>query len=245
MNKEELYSNLFLERDIIFHGLIVHPTTFVEILDYGLDAYHRIITPFRLTLDCIDFTKMLDLNIESVSIFKDVILQDEDLKQDMLSYLYLLFNKNNNFNITVHEDKLILNANDEDSIEIDEEVFDELSKLILIFNNTEKIKIEKEPDNLTEKQLDVYRKLKAGREESARRNQIHLYDCIIALQCLRVYIPSDVISNWTLFKIMTCYKNIIGLKIYDDSLKLACVSGESKGITGENHWLEKLKIKEV
>jgi hypothetical protein len=57
-------------------------------------------------------------------------------------------------------------------------------------------------------------------------------------------IPIEELKTWSLWRIMNCYKTRLNIKSYDDNLQIALVSGDSKSISGENHWYHQLMIRE-
>ena len=41
---------------------------------------------------------------------------------------------------------------------------------------------------------------------------------------------------------MNLYKNKVGIKNYNDELRVAIASGDGKSVSGNNFWLERVKI---
>ena len=123
--------------------------------------------------------------------------------------------------------------------------FDDISDIILKINNNKKVKIEKPPANMSERQKDVWDKLQEGRNRDARKNDIHIYDILNICEFGGNYhIPIETICSWSLWRITNCYKARVGIKSYDDNLQIALVSGDGKSISGENHWHHQLMIRE-
>lgn len=128
---------------------------------------------------------------------------------------------------------------------IDSNNFDDISDIILKINTTKKIIIEKPPENMSERQRDVWEKLQEGRNKDAKKNEIHIYDILNVCEFGGNYhIPIEDICNWSLWRIMNCYKARTEYKNYDDGLQIALVSGDGKIISGKNHWLHQLMIRE-
>lgn len=128
---------------------------------------------------------------------------------------------------------------------IDSSNFDDISNIILKINANKKAVIEKPPANMSERQKDIWNKLQEGRQRDAKKNEVHIYDILNICEFGGTYhLPIETICNWSLWRIMNCYKARIGWKSYDDNLQIALVSGESKSISGENHWHQQLMIRE-
>ena len=137
--------------------------------------------------------------------------------------------------VTTTERKFIVNSSN----------FDDISNIILKINANKKTVIKKPPENMSERQRDVWNKLQEGRNRDAEKNEIHIYDILNVCEFGGDYhIPIENICNWSLWRIMNCYKSRINWKSYDDNLQIALVSGDSKNISGENHWHYQLMIRE-
>jgi hypothetical protein len=128
---------------------------------------------------------------------------------------------------------------------IDSNNFDDICEIILKINSNKKVEIEKPPENMSERQRDVWEKLQEGRQRSKNKNEVHIYDILNVCEFGGDYhIPMKEIMNWTLWKITDCYKARVGIKNYNDNLQIALVSGDGKLISGENHWHHQLMIRE-
>lgn len=144
----------------------------------------------------------------------------------------------------VDETEEVLNKTERTFI-INSSNFDDISNIILKINANKKAVVEKPPANMSEKQKDVWEKLQEGRRKDSKKNDIHIYDILNICEFGGEYhLPIETICNWSLWRIMNCYKARIGWKSYDDNLQIALVSGDSKGISGENHWHQQLMIRE-
>lgn len=143
---------------------------------------------------------------------------------------------------TVSED---IEIKTERFFKIDSNNFDDISDIILKINASKKIVIEKPPANMSPRQRDVWEKLQEGRRNDARKNEVHIYDILnVCEYCGDCHIPIEEIKKWSLWRIMNCYKTRLNIKSYDDNLQIALVSGDSKSISGENHWHHQLMIRE-
>lgn len=131
------------------------------------------------------------------------------------------------------------------TIIINSENFNDISEIILKINASKKLTIEKPPENMTKRQKDIWEKLQEGRKKDAKKNEVHIYDILNICEFGGNYhLPIETICSWSLWRIMNCYKARIGWKSYDDNLQIALVSGDSKSISGENHWHQQLMIRE-
>lgn len=248
MEIEKYYLNLITQKPINYNGLIIYQPSFNEIINYGIDIYNQIMSIYSLTLDF--FADSLD--IENINMFDDLILSDEGLLNLLSESLYILakpseiiFYKNKK-NLELKFIETLDNGDElEKSFIINSSNFDDISEIILKINASKKIVIEKPPENMSEKQRDVWNKLQEGRQKDAKKNKIHIYDILNICEFGGDYhIPIETICSWSLWRIMNCYNARVGWKSYDDSLQIALVSGESKSISGENHWHHQLMIRE-
>ena len=123
--------------------------------------------------------------------------------------------------------------------------FEDICQIIMKMNGKEKLKVEKPPKNMSDRQRDVWEKLNAGRKRENSKNTVHIYDMINICEFGGHYhIPIEEIENWTLWKIINCYKARVDMKTYDDSLKICLVSGDGKSISDKNHWHHKLMVRD-
>ena len=134
---------------------------------------------------------------------------------------------------------------DKEPFVIDKNNFDDICEVIMKINAKSKIEIEKPPKNMSARQRDIWEKLQKGRAKSKSENEVHIYDILNIIEYGGKYhLPIEEIEKWTLWKIMNCYKAIVNVKTYDDSLKICLVSGDGKSISDKNHWHSKLMVRE-
>ena len=55
-------------------------------------------------------------------------------------------------------------------------------------------------------------------------------------------VPRDTIMSMSMWELMNLYKNKVGIKNYNDELRVAIASGDGKSVSGNNFWLERVKI---
>lgn len=238
---------LIRQRPINYNGLLILPISFEEICEeIGLKNFDSMMIPFQLTKECI---KIEEEFIDDFDIFKHVILVEENL---LYFFCYIIQKFTDCGDITKKGESILLykskreaNTDEPAMFEINSDNFDDICEIILKITGKEKIKVEKEPKNMSERQRDVWEKLQAGRKKEAQKNEVHIYDVLNVCEFGGNYhIPIEEIEKWTLWKIMNCYKARINIKTYDDSLKICLVSGDGKSISDENHWHNKLMIRD-
>lgn len=248
--ENDVYINLITGEDIKFQNILIHQPTFKEILEIGIEQYNQIMLPYSLTIDCFkDFAEK-----ENADLFEDILMKDKSsitciayslqlltkakdvlLYQDHLELTFekKMFDKNNN-------EKII-----KSSFDINKDNFNDLSEIILKINANKKVEVEKPPKNMSEKQKDIWYKLQEGRRKRAKKDEVHLFDILNICEFAGKYhIPVSEMMDWTLWRIMNCYKAILNIRTYDDNLKIYLVSGDGKTISGDNHWHKKLMIRE-
>ena len=143
------------------------------------------------------------------------------------------------------DNELLVKFNEKEPFVINNGNFEDICQIIMKMNGKDKIKVEKPPKNMSERQRDVWEKLQAGRKRENEKNTVHIYDMLNICEFGGNYhIPIEEIENWTLWKIMNCYKARVNMKTYDDSLHICLVSGDGKSISDKNHWHYKLMVRD-
>ena len=232
-----MFSNLLLyletQKQINFNNIIIYQIPLNDILDYNIDKYNMLMLPFLLDVDDFDIQDK-DL-IQGMNIFDILILDQTTLTMllDSISF----FCKSNE--IQFDEQKKILYIGDG---YIDRNNFAEFAEIILKMNAKQKIKKEKPPQNMSEKQKDIWAKLQQGRERAAAKSQVDLSDLINICQFGgNYYISMTEILQWTMYNISRCYKSILGKSNFQELFEIYCVTGENKLIENR-HWTDLIKV---
>ena len=231
---------LIRQKPINYNGLLFYPISFGYICDnIGLDVFDSLLIPFLITKDCL---KMSDEELEQIDLFNDIIIKDQGMLSSVAIALQLFCKCED---IYKRDNELLLNFNDKETFVINNGNFEDICQIIMKMNGKEKIKVEKPPKNMSERQRDVWEKLQAGRKRENEKNTVHIYDMLNVCEFGGNYhIPIEEIENWTLWKIMNCYKARVNMKTYDDSLHICLVSGDGKSISDKNHWHYKLMVRD-
>lgn len=237
---DDYYLELIRQKPINYKGLLFYPISFGYICDnIGLDVFDSLLVPFLITKDCL---KMSDEELEQIDLFNDIILKDQGMLSSVAMALQLFCKCED---IYKRDNELLLKFNDKEPFVINNGNFEDICQIIMKMNGKEKIKVEKPPKNMSERQRDVWEKLQAGRKRENEKNTVHIYDMLNVCEFGGNYhIPIEEIENWTLWKIMNCYKARVNMKTYDDSLHICLVSGDGKSISDKNHWHYKLMVRD-
>lgn len=241
--KDNYYLELIRQKPIHYKELVFHPVSFGYICDHlGLEMFHQILIPFCITKESL---QVPDEELASCDLFEDILLKD----QGMLTCIALtiqLFCKTDDVRKKENAILVFTDPDQPDSyFTIDKDNFEDICEIILLMNGKEKIKARKQPKAMSNKQREIWEKLQEGRRKEDSKNEVHIYDMLNVCEFGGSYrIPVDEMENWTLWKIMNCYKARMNMKAYDDSLKICLVSGDAKSISGDNHWHHKLLIRE-
>lgn len=219
---------LVTQSPINFEGLKIYQPIFREI-EEDIESYNQLLIPYSLTFD------LLNIPEESTEDLKyfDIICFDQSLKNLFIKSLQY-FCKTDNINFYKNScivDKCIIHRDN----------FDDFSKIILDINAREKPKVEKTPIFKNERQKDIWEKLQEGRKRFAKKSELYLYDVLNICEFYDYYIPMKTIKEWTLFKIMQCYKVKIGVSNWKDTFSIYLVSGEKSLIEGK-HWTDLIKL---
>ena len=201
----------------------------------------------RIELKFFDIQK--DYITKKVEKPKEVSQSDIKHYYSLFDWLYQkfrkCFSKEKNIEVEYIETTEEVENKKEKTFIINSTNFDDISNIILKINANKKAVVEKPPENMSERQRDVWNKLQEGRRRDVKKNEVHIYDILNVCEFGGdYYIPIETIYNWSLWRIMNCYKARVGLKSYDDNLQIALVSGDGKSISGENHWHQQLMIRE-
>lgn len=239
---EKYYYDLINMDTIDYNGLKIYPIPFKEIKEeIGYDALMKCMIPFCLTKEYIEITNNCKLD-DNFNVFEDIILKDENSLKNTAIVLKLYCKPEHIYysktNITLTDE------NDKEIFVLTKDNYDDVAEILLVLNSKSKLKAEKPPANMSERQRDVWEKLQAGRLREKQKNEVHFYDILNTCEYLGYYrIPMEELFTWTIWKIMNCYSTKTGMKIYDDDLSISIESHDLKPIQGNNHWSKKLMIR--
>lgn len=229
---------LIRQSPINYQGLLFYPVDFAYICDHvGLQTFDSLLMPFLITKDC--------LNIEEdaeTDLFRDIILNDDSMIYSISAILHLFCRCRD---LVKQEESLVVALEEDSFFVINSANFDDICTIVMKMNGKDKLKVEKPPRHMSDRQRDVWEKLQEGRRKENAKNTVHIYDMLNVCEFGGNYhIPIEEIEHWTLWKIMNCYKARVNMKTYDDSLQICLVSGDSKAVSDKNHWHQKLLLRD-
>jgi len=239
--KKEYLVCLMRNCPIDYHSLRIYPVSFHRIYDeIGEESFHHLLLPFRITADCFENGQN-----SSFHLFQDKILQDGSLLYLLYESLKVFCPEENIKQCGPTDDSFAIVRSKDDIFHITADNFGEIGDIILAIAGVEKIKIERPDPNLSERQLDVWQKLKEGRERSRRKYEITMADQLNVCEFGgKFHIPVETLESWSPWKIKRCFDNIIAKNEYDDSVSLYHpLAGDTSGFTKNRHWLEKFKVR--
>lgn len=243
MNK--YINELFLGEPIYYHTLVFYPLTISQLINItSLETFQSCMLPFILTKEfLIEQKKISKDNIENFNVFEDYILKENILLEQM-AFILGIFCKVSNISLSdKHID--IYDNTGKIIFQITKNNFDDISDILCSLTCTSKIKVELPPENMSQRQKDIWEKLQAGRKREAKKNETHIHDIMnICSFCGNYYIPISEIKQMTLWQLMNCYKSKITVKIYDDNLAIGIAAHDLKSISNNNHWTKKLLIRD-
>ena len=118
---------------------------------------------------------MSDEELEQIDLFNDIILKDQGMLSSVAIALQLFCKCED---IYKRDNELLLKFNDKEPFVINNGNFEDICQIIMKMNGKEKIKVEKPPKNMSERQRDVWEKLQAGRKRENEKNAVHIYDML-------------------------------------------------------------------
>ena len=237
----DYYTELIRMKPINCDGLIIYPVSFGEICDnVGLENFDKLLMPFLITKECLGVDD--EEKLDTIDLFENVIMNDRAMLHSV-AIIFKIFCKAKDILRTQTE--IILKFEGKDDFIVNKDNFEKISQVIGKINGKDKIKVEKPPKNMSDRQRDVWEKLQAGRKKENEKNAVHIYDILNICEFGGNYhIPIEEIEKWTLWKITNCYKARVNMKTYDDSLKICLVSGDGKSISDKNHWHSRLMVRD-
>ena len=126
---------------------------------------------------------------------------------------------------------------------IDKNNFDELADLVCLMQGLHRQEQDKFRTYKDPKLNDAINKIRQGRKRIAEKNAVHFCDMLnICLWGGEYMVPRDTIMSMSMWELMNLYKNKVGIKNYNDELRVAIASGDGKSVSGNNFWLERVKI---
>ena len=219
---------------INYKGLIIKIISLKQIEERGYDLFRSILYPIMLPPNHFK---------ESVVNVLEGILKDESLAKN-LSFILGMATNCDSIKLYRNRVGLIFKEDDkENEFIIDSGNYEDIFDIILKMNGQNKIKPEPEPPKLGARGKAVWDIIKAGRKEHDEKNKLNLYDVLSVCEFGGNYhISMNEISEWSLWKVLHCYKIRIGWKSYDDGLSIALVGGKSDNISGNNQWYKQLMV---
>ena len=185
--------------DIIkYQGVSIYPISFKEIKEtIGYEVFSQCMFPFCITKDYIEYVNNCELD-NTFNLFEEIILKDKDMVK-LVSIILSIFCKPEHI---YADDKGIMLCDDKDNVMfvLNRDNFEEFSEILLKLNGKSKLKVEKPPKNMSNRQRDVWEKLQAGRKREEKKNEIHFYDILNVCEFAGQYrIPISEIESWTIW----------------------------------------------
>jgi len=228
----------------------VHHPIMKDIVDLGEDEYLNLCLPYILTKDAIfgnlENSKSLSEKYELLQLFFIKVNEDQRLLDGMfngntMDYLknsLSFFLKTDDIRILERQQKIVINK----EYLIDNSEFMRLRKVIQSVSDRSDIKVEKPPENMTERQRDIWTKLQKGRKRKSDKERVYIQDMINVVSFGgNSYISKDLIENMHYIELSNAYKAISQKDIYHTRL-LHRISPKFESDDKFEHWFENLKI---
>lgn len=241
MLKKEWLLSLQRGTPINYEGLMIYPLSFKTIYDeIGDEVLNQLLLPFRLTEECYDGEE-----IGKINIFLDKVLKDESLICLLVECLKKFCLEEDFAQYGVTEDTFAIVRSKDDIFHITETGYKEIGEIILAIANVEKIKIEKPDPNLSERQLDVWKKITEGRKKDEEKNALTMADLLNICEFGSEYhVPIETLETWSPWKIKRCFNNITSKNNYNDSVTMFHpLANNIDSFTGSKHWIEQFKVR--
>lgn len=238
MFNKDYYSNLICNQPITYKGVVFNIVSLKEINKLGYEFFNTLLYPFMINQDC------FDVPIDNV--FLDGILKHQDLLKTYLITLKLILKFDS---LQIFNNRIELSFKEEDSkvnFVIDQSNYEDISDIVLTMNAQKRIQNADKPLLKTQRQKEAWKKLQECRKRYQDKDKLNIYDALCVCEFGGDYhISMEEILQWSLWKVLYCYKTRIGWKSYNDNLDIALVSGKSEGVSGDNHWYKQLMIQQI
>lgn len=229
---------LIRQKPIKFYDVCrIYQPSFEDILnyneEYGEEEFEKMIIPYSLTVDnpSINLTDEQKLKLTNFDLVCGL--------QEIACFLFLSLEYFCKSKIDFDEKGIKFNGYEG---RLNQDNYDEFAKIILEILGRERPKYEKKKIFANERQRDIWEKLQEGRKRNAKKNELRLEDVLNICEFGGKYhIPIDQIEKWSLWRILNCYKVIMGISNYKDSFDLFLISGNKELIEGK-HWTEVIKL---
>lgn len=234
MEHQAYFNRLLAGKPIIWQDVTFTPTTIDEIIEMGTDTFDRMFYPFALVADSFK-------NAGDLSVF-ECILRTPSVLADMIQGLKTLtaYNGSKLFSNRI---ELWWSGETRRTLIIDKNNFDELADLVCLMQGLHRQEQDKFRAYKDPKLNDAKNKILQGRKRIAEKNAVHFCDMLnICLWGGEYMVPRDTIMSMSMWELMNLYKNKVGIKNYNDELRIAIASGDGKSVSGNNFWLERVKI---
>jgi len=234
MNMDKYNIYLKIQEPIKFYDVcIINQPSFIEIFKYGIEEFEKLLIPFYITLDNLA-EEITEEQKEGLTNFDLVCNYQEFMFHLLISLEFFCKSKidfdENGISFESFEGRL------------NRDNFDEFAEIILKTCGRERAKKEKKKVFANEKQRDIWEKIQAGRMRHAKKNELKLEDVINVCELGgNSYIPVEEIKKWSLWRIINCYKSIMGISNYKDSFSIFLISGKNEIIDGK-HWSEVIRL---
>jgi hypothetical protein len=233
--------NLLMQEPIKFNDVcIIYQPTFDEILKYGVNEFDKLLLPYSITLDNIN----VELTEEQRKELKNFDLLGTS--QEIIAQLFVSLEFFCRTKIDYDERGIIFEGFQG---RLNRDNFDEFAELILEICSRSRPQPERVPQFKAEKgtpeyeeALERWKQLQEGRRRSQERNTVKMEDIINICEFGgNSYIPIEEIRKWSLWRIMNCYKSILGMSSYKDSFSIFLVGGD-KALIEDKHWTDLIKV---
>lgn len=233
-------------------SIYVYQPTVKEIVETGEEEFGEMTLPFLITMDSL-FGLMKD--VEELYEKYDVLdffflVADEDGNTvidkmyaqgksiDILVKSLKYFLRVDDIKILNNRRKLIIN----DSYLIDSKEFGKIRKAIQAVTMREDIKIEKPPENMSDRQRDIWLKLQSGRKKKAEKSVVYVQDIINFVSYGGAsYISIEEVLKMTYFELQNAYKSILNMDAYKQKMAFK-LSDKFDYKDKFDHWTSDLKI---
>lgn len=231
--------------------IYVQQPTIHEIVDLGEDGFNELVMPYILTSEAVfngvDGSEELMSRFDIYDLFftkveENVFVLDNVFggksALGVLKESLRFFLKTDDIEFLPHVRKIAINS----KYVMDKKEFMQVRKLIQGVCNRQDMSVEKPPNNMTERQKGIWKKLQKGRRRRAEKDAVYLQDMINYISFGgTTYIPLDEIDRMKYYQLTNAYKSIMGKDAFH--IGMGYKLSQKFDIKDDvKHWVEALKI---
>lgn len=229
--------------DVDYYGISIKQPKVKDYLTKSEDEVNAVATPFLITKDIFDddsleFVEPLELFLidgEDGKCILDKVFNNHSAREILCSTISQITNEPTRY-LELSKEFVI-----GESVLLDNEKFNELRQIVKMIYNKVDIEVEHPPRNMSERQSEIWQKIKRGRERFRKDDTTTIADYVNMLGA-KMYVEPSKVLEMSVFELMSIVKAILEVDSYETALKYK--TSYKFDVKDEiSHWTEKTKVR--